>query len=320
MSDLGVPENVTEYFETSDKLAKQAKQLADMIKKAKHLVIFTGAGVSTSAKIPDFRGPKGVWTLRDQGKQAEMTITMEQAMPTLSHMSLVCLQDKGIMKYLISQNVDGLHRRSGIKPQFISELHGNCYIEMCKNCKQEYLRDFDVCDHAGKECKGYNASNSKSGIPHCTGRICDSCKGCLEDSIIHFKESLPAKALQLGVTHSEGADLHVVIGSSLTVSPACGLPLKTKKNGGKLVIMNLQKTSYDKYADLRIFGKCDEVMKLVMDELKLEIPKFQFIKKIWIGNTSKKINDDKYDWELFLKGDGGAKISSFVKKSRNYFA
>jgi NAD-dependent SIR2 family protein deacetylase len=83
------------------------KQLADKIRSAEHLVVFTGAGVSTSARIPDFRGPKGVWTLKQKGKLPNLEITIEQAMPTKCHMALVELQNQNIMKFLISQNVDG---------------------------------------------------------------------------------------------------------------------------------------------------------------------------------------------------------------------
>lgn len=88
----------------------KVKKLAELIRESKHCVFHTGAGISTSAKIPDFRGPKGVWTLRDQGKQAEMTITMEEAQPTYCHMAIKELLDQNIAKYLVSQNVDGLHR------------------------------------------------------------------------------------------------------------------------------------------------------------------------------------------------------------------
>ena len=75
----------------------------------------------------------------------KMDVTIEQAFPTYCHMSMVELQNQGILKYTISQNVDGLHRRSGIKPDMLSELHGNVYLEVCDDCGTEYLRNYSVC-------------------------------------------------------------------------------------------------------------------------------------------------------------------------------
>jgi len=106
-----------ELVEASDDLGLKAKQLADLIRQSKHFIVFTGAGISTSAGIPDFRGPEGAWTLQAQGRQrTTAAVSTLQAIPTATHMALVELQNQGLMKYLVSQNCDGLHRRSGILP------------------------------------------------------------------------------------------------------------------------------------------------------------------------------------------------------------
>jgi len=106
-----------ELVEASDDLDLKAKQLADLIRQSKHFIVFTGAGISTSAGIPDFRGPEGAWTLQAQGRQrTTAAVSTLQAIPTATHMALVELQNRGLMKYLVSQNCDGLHRRSGILP------------------------------------------------------------------------------------------------------------------------------------------------------------------------------------------------------------
>lgn len=106
-----------ELVEAADDLDLKAKQLADLIRQSKHFIVFTGAGVSTSAGIPDFRGPEGAWTLQAQGRQrTTAAVSTLQAIPTATHMALVELQNRGLMKYLVSQNCDGLHRRSGILP------------------------------------------------------------------------------------------------------------------------------------------------------------------------------------------------------------
>lgn len=106
-----------EHLEAPAAVNQKAQVLADRIRTSKHLVVFTGAGVSTSAGIADFRGPEGAWTLMAQGREHDLqSIDTLQAIPTPTHMALVELQNRGILKYLISQNCDGLHRRSGILP------------------------------------------------------------------------------------------------------------------------------------------------------------------------------------------------------------
>ena len=106
-----------EHQEAPAAVDKKAQALADRIRTSKHLVVFTGAGVSTSAGIADFRGPEGAWTLMAQGREHDLrSVDTLQAIPTPTHMALVELQNRGLLKYLISQNCDGLHRRSGILP------------------------------------------------------------------------------------------------------------------------------------------------------------------------------------------------------------
>lgn len=106
-----------EHHETAAAVDQKAQVLADRIRASRHLVAFTGAGVSTSAGIADFRGPEGAWTLMAQGREhALRSIDTLQAIPTPTHMALVELQNRGVLKYLVSQNCDGLHRRSGILP------------------------------------------------------------------------------------------------------------------------------------------------------------------------------------------------------------
>lgn len=148
------PEQIKEHICDEETLDKQADQVATLIRNAKHFIVFTGAGISTSAGIPDFRGPQGVWTLRAQGQVAQSKTSTIKAFPTVSHMSLVSLEKAGLLKFLISQNTDGLHRRSGFPIDKLAELHGNSNLEYCKKCKKEYFRDFkarsgglDVHDH-----------------------------------------------------------------------------------------------------------------------------------------------------------------------------
>ncbi|KAL9631612.1 MAG: hypothetical protein Q9204_004159, partial [Flavoplaca sp. TL-2023a] len=258
-----VPEK--EHHESSDSIDRKAQLLAEQISKSKHLIVFTGAGISTSAGIPDFRGPDGVWTLKRQGRVRDLkAVNTLQAIPTPTHMALVELQNRGILKYLVSQNCDGLHRKSGMLPDRISELHGNSNREYCKDCGKEYIRDFRAV-----------AAYEKTVHDHRTGRKCALCAGPLYDTIINFSESLPAQPVHRAHHHAEKADLCLVLGSSLTVTPANEIPeIVGQARNGKLVICNLQNTPIDHLSDLRIHSRTDELMIRVMEELNLPIPPF----------------------------------------------
>ncbi|KAI8167532.1 NAD-dependent protein deacetylase SRT1 [Colletotrichum sp. SAR 10_65] len=117
MADTAPKVAEKERREAPESVETKARLLAERIRKSKHFIAFTGAGISTSAGIPDFRGPEGAWTLRAQGRQrVGKTTSTLQAIPTPTHMALVELQNRGLLKYLVSQNCDGLHRRSGMLP------------------------------------------------------------------------------------------------------------------------------------------------------------------------------------------------------------
>lgn len=265
-------DEIREYFDEPEEVERKVKELANMVRNSKHVVAYTGAGVSTSAKIPDYRGPQGVWTLKDKGLRPKFEITIEQALPTPTHMALVEMQRKKMLGFVVSTNVDGLHRRAGTKAEQMSELHGNCYKELCSKCGKEYLRTFDVTQHRRD---------------HKTGRNCEKkgCSGYLMDSIINFGENLPEKELSKAVEHSKKSDLALVLGTSMRVQPACELPHKVVKNNGNMVIVNLQKTPYDKYASLIIRERTDKVMSLLMKELGLEIPQYDISHDSVKGST-----------------------------------
>ena len=95
-------------------LEANIRKLVELVKSSKHIVVHTGAGVSTSAGIPDFRGPKGVWTLEEKGLTPKMDVDFDEAAPTLTHMALMKLVEVGKVHHIITQNVDGLHTKSGL--------------------------------------------------------------------------------------------------------------------------------------------------------------------------------------------------------------
>jgi len=259
---LGLPET----FDSTEVLEKSIKQLAQLIRDAKYVVMHTGAGISTSAGIPDFRGPKGVWTLESKGYAPCVNISFDQAVPTKTHLSILALQQCGIVKYLVSQNIDGLHVRSGYPRCRMSELHGNMFVEKCEKCQHEYFRRTPVSTMTQKRTGNICMQHGKRGITNCRGK--------LRDTILDWEDSLPLADLTQAEAESRKADLSICLGTTLQIVPSGKIPLLTLKNNGKLVIINLQKTKYDKKAELLIHHYVDDVMEGVMKELGIPIPTY----------------------------------------------
>uniref|UniRef100_A0A3Q2Q646 protein acetyllysine N-acetyltransferase n=1 Tax=Fundulus heteroclitus TaxID=8078 RepID=A0A3Q2Q646_FUNHE len=245
-ADKGVC-GLPETFDSPEELKAKVETLSQLIKESQYLVVHTGAGISTSAGIPDFRGPKGVWTLEQKGESPHFDTTFEDARPSFTHMALLGLQKAGYLKYLISQNVDGLHVRSGFPRQYVRE-------------------------------KVIGVMGLKP-----TGRYCDvvrsrglrACRGKLISTILDWEDALPDRDLNRADDASRRADLALTLGTSLQIKPSGDLPLLTKRKGGKVVIVNLQPTKHDKHAHLRINAYVDDVMKQLMVLLGLEIPKWE---------------------------------------------
>jgi NAD-dependent SIR2 family protein deacetylase len=148
-----------------------------------------------------------------------------------------------------------LHLRSGVPEDKLAELHGDCFKEVCKTCGKIYLRKFDVYK---------TVDNPKT---HITGRKCTSCKGPLLDTIINFGENLPQKELSNSIKETKNADIAMVCGTSMRVQPACNIPLNAKN----LIIVNLQKTLFDKKCKFRIFSKTDKFFGYLCEYLNLKI-------------------------------------------------
>lgn len=256
----GLPEK----FDPPDVVHNKVFELAQWIESSKHVVIHTGAGISTSAGIPDFRGPNGVWTLEQRGERPTFSVTFESAIPTLTHRALVALEAAGYVKYIITQNVDGLHLRSGFPRNRLSELHGNMFVEECNKCGVQYVNKMAVVT-MGMKLTGNSCTQSK-----CRGR----CRGKLQDTILDWEHALPDRDLRLADEHARKADLSICLGTSLQIVPSGNLPLATKRNGGKLAIVNLQPTKHDKKANLKINAYVDDVMKHLCDILHIRIPEF----------------------------------------------
>jgi NAD-dependent SIR2 family protein deacetylase len=222
---------------------KRIQTLAQWLYESRHPVVFTGAGISTGSGLPDFRGPDGLWTRRDKGlPEKPAKVRYRDAKPNSGHYAIAELQKIGKLGFLISQNVDNLHLKSGIRPDLLAELHGNLSRMRCRECGKTTDRSL--------------------------GETTCRCGGTLVKSIVDFGQSLPEKDLMLSFHHSGKCDLFIVVGSSLVVSPAADMPLEALRAGARLAIINLGETPFDGYAHLRFNEKIDQVLPAAVRELK----------------------------------------------------
>ncbi len=241
------------------------------------LAFSPGAGISTAASIPDYRGPNGKWTLL-QGPDPIRTGSYRRqprfalpeasfAQPTTAHLILARLVEAGFVSHVVSQNVDGLHLRSGLPRERLSELHGNLFVELCSFCPRTIYRLVDVCERSKFR-------------HHRTERSCTFCGSDLNDSIVHFGEKSRPEG-ESGV-YRWAAALRAVNASSLILCFGTSLAVMRHYSdlwprglGGKnakqrLAIVNLQWTPKDRVASLKISASCDDVMKGLARRLEIE--------------------------------------------------
>ena len=227
----------------NDDLTRRIHILAQWLYEARHLVVFTGAGISTESGLPDFRGPDGVWTRRDKGlTPRSMNKPWNSVDPNKGHLAIVELQKMGKLRFLISQNVDNLHLKSGIQPDLLAELHGNVTKLRCRRCGRTIERS--------------------------SGKAVCQCGGELASSVVDFGQSLPENHLMLSFEHSRKSDLFVAVGSSLVVTPAADMPVEALRSGARLVIINQGETPLDPHANLRFYEGIGQVLPRAVKRLK----------------------------------------------------
>eukprot|EP01106_Pelomyxa_sp_JSP_P013881 TRINITY_DN4270_c0_g2_i1.p1 TRINITY_DN4270_c0_g2~~TRINITY_DN4270_c0_g2_i1.p1 ORF type:complete len:531 (+),score=125.86 TRINITY_DN4270_c0_g2_i1:49-1641(+) len=255
---LAYDEERVEHEDTPAAFAWKVQLVAEMLQEAEYPVFYTGAGISTSADIPDFRGPTGMWTMRDKGMSSGGK-EFEGAHPTFAHYAITELAKRGLAKFVITTNMDGLHTRSGLPHHMIVELHGSAYKECCRKCKKFFHRNYDVCISQDDD--------------HFTGNYCDFCKGELEDTIVNFSDTYRTPLDPLTAEwHSRKCDLAIVLGTSMNVQGAASFPLKVLRNkGGALVVVNLQHTPCDGLAAVRVYARTDAFMRELARLLRLPI-------------------------------------------------
>jgi NAD-dependent deacetylase len=229
------------------------EMLGDMIAEAKVIVPFTGAGISTECGIPDFRSPGGLWAknrpipygdfvasqdARDEAWRRRFAIdaTFLAAKPGRGHRALAALYKSGKAPAVITQNIDNLHQLSGVKPADVIELHGNTTYATCIGCGVRY------------ELPWVKARFEVAGeAPNCA-----SCEQPVKTATVSFGQAMPENEMRRASELAQTCDLFLVVGSSLVVWPAAGLPMLAQNSGAKLVIINNEATEQDEFADLVI--------------------------------------------------------------------
>lgn len=222
-------------------LEERIQKLAQWIFEAENIVLLTGGGISTESGLPDFRGPDGVWTRQDKGLPTKFRL-FTSVEPNTDHRAIVELQNLGKLRFLITQNVDNLHLRSGIRPELLAELHGNVARLRCQQCQTQVAKSL--------------------GLETC------SCGGKLVSSVINFGDPLPQKDLEDSFWHSSQCDLFIVVGSSLVVGPANELPEVALRGRARLVIINQGETLMDSRCHLRFEENIVEVLPPAVNRLK----------------------------------------------------
>ncbi len=222
-----------------------------LISRAKKVVGFTGAGVSTESGIPDFRSPNGVWANNRTVEFQEFISSragrveawrqkaiawpeMRAAKPNAGHLAFVELEQQGKLLALITQNIDGLHQRAGHNPSNVIELHGTTAHAVCLSCGDRITMDEALVRIASGDL-----------APEC-----EKCFGLLKPATISFGQAMPQTEMQRAAEACYKCDVFIAVGSSLIVHPAASFPALAKQNGAALIIINRTPTPLDDIADL----------------------------------------------------------------------
>jgi NAD-dependent deacetylase len=244
--------------------------LARVVRAKRPLVAFTGAGVSTESGIPDYRGPKGLWTngsatpvmyqdfMTDEGARIKWWRSLperieraSQHRPNTGHHALVRLERADILAVTITQNIDGLHQDAGADEERVVELHGNTRRIRCTNCRRVFP--------SGTFLEMHDRLVSPPGCP--------VCQGILKSASVAFGEPMPEDTLNLAVALAQETGVMLVVGSTLTVNPAARIPEIAKRQGAYLVILNQGETALDHEADLRLEAPSGRALTYLADQL-----------------------------------------------------
>jgi NAD-dependent deacetylase len=235
---------------SSPQVEKNIRIAGDLIRKSSYTTVLSGAGISTPSGIPDFRSTdSGLWELYDPFEVASLNAfryhperfygwlrplarDIINANPNPAHLGFAQLEEAGFVKYIVTQNIDGLHHRAGSKN--IIEVHGSLRTLSCSHCFNQVSSEPYVHSYI-----------TQGEIPRCK-----SCNGILKPDAILFGEQLPARTWLQALEACKQCDLIIVAGSSLEVLPVAGLPMRAIQNGANLIIINHMSTYIDVRADV----------------------------------------------------------------------
>ncbi|MEW6487627.1 MAG: Sir2 family NAD-dependent protein deacetylase [Thermodesulfobacteriota bacterium] len=243
-------------------------RLVELLARARRVMVFTGAGVSTGSGIPDFRGPDGVWKVRRPVELGEFLRsaaaggeswvgTLERrprprgAAPNATHRACARLEEAGRLEAVVTQNVDGLHERAGTSRQRLVELHGTDSRVTCLTCGVEAPLE-----------ETYAAFAASGRAPRCP------CGGFLKPATISFGQALRTEDLERAARAAAACDLALSLGSTLSVHPAAGFPLLAARRGVPYVIVNRGRTDHDglPLVTLRLDGDVSALFAPAVDQ------------------------------------------------------
>src|SRR5262245_21568993 len=243
------------------------------IDAAERIVVLTGAGISTESGIPDFRGPKGVWTLNPAAERTanlqyymsdpavrrtawkrRIDSSFDERQPNAGHRALVHLEKRGKLHALLTQNIDRLHHKAGSTPEKIVELHGNALEVVCMSCDERAPMERALARvRAGEE-----------------DPPCRSCGGILKSATISFGQGLVPEDIRRAERAAVSCDLLLAIGSPLAVFPAAGVVPIAKSAGARVVILNAEPTEMDGLADAIVRGPIGQILPVLVGEVEPE--------------------------------------------------
>lgn len=239
------------------------KEAVELIRNAKHITAFTGAGISVESGIPPFRGEHGLWSRYDPQvldltyffnyPKDSWSVIKEifydffgQAEPNDAHKGLAYLESKGFLKEIITQNIDNLHQEAGSK--LVHEFHGNSQQLVCTSCRNKY--------HVSE-------INLKKIPPQC-----NKCKSLLKPDFIFFGEGIPTQAYQASIKAAEISDVFLVIGTTGEIMPACQIPIIAKHHGTKIIEINPEESKFThSITDVFLQDKASTIMNQIVKSL-----------------------------------------------------
>ena len=241
---------------------EEVRRLQNLIDTRKRIVGFTGAGISTESGIPDFRSAGGLWEkytpvyfdefLRDPDKRLlywqrkkDVWPKFRDARPNIGHLFFRKLLEEGQLMGLITQNIDGMHEKSGLPREMIVNLHGTNSEVVCLSCGKIFPAE-EVFSRLDLE---------RDGPPRCP------CGGWLKPNTVSFGQNLRARDLERAERFSRICDMMIVLGSTLVVYPAAGFPEIARENEAALAIVTLSDTPLDSLADVVIHAPIGEIVQ-----------------------------------------------------------